>query len=58
MNVNNEILKKSLRGIKYVGEVVILLDTLHHGYRLYKEYVAPRIKRGKGSTDEPVNDQQ
>ena len=43
----NEMVKKALKGVKYLGTVIIVADTVQHGYNLYKEYIKPRIKKTK-----------
>ena len=61
----NEILKsgmvkRALKSVKYLGTIIVIVDTVQHGYNLYKEYIKPRIKKTKKEEEvanENVNEQ-
>lgn len=51
--MNKELLESALKKVRVVGDIVIVVDIVLHGYCLYKEFIKPKLaKQKKVSADE------
>ena len=48
-----ELLKKAFKHVKLASDIIVTIDILLHGYRLYKDFISPRL--AKRSTNSNVS---
>jgi len=46
-----ELLKKAFKHVKLASDIIVTIDILLHGYRLYKDFISPRLTNRSTSSN-------
>lgn len=41
--MNKELLKKACYHVRVASDIIVTIDIILHGYRLYKEFIHPKL---------------